>query len=102
MESRNISSLAMNFRQSLEDPGDTPVFEEEDFIFDTQEFNMRIVASVRVSGTQANEIEVSTVDEQRRVAEFVTNNRMEEMIHNEKQGKNVTEDVVPDPPDQPS
>ena len=28
MESQNISSLAMNFRQSLEDPEDTPVVDE--------------------------------------------------------------------------
>ena len=40
MESRNISSLAMNFRQSLEDPVDTPVVDEEDGIFDTQENNV--------------------------------------------------------------
>ena len=35
MESQNFSSLSMNFRQSLEDPGDTPVVDEEDIIFDT-------------------------------------------------------------------
>ena len=35
MESRNISSLAMNFRQSLEYTWDTPVVDEEDIIFDT-------------------------------------------------------------------
>ena len=54
MESQNISSLAMNFRQSLEDPGDTPVVDEEDVIFNTQDFNSIIVASVQVSGTQEN------------------------------------------------
>ena len=42
----------MNFRQSLEDPRDTPVMDEEDVIFVTQEFNRRIVASFIVSGTQ--------------------------------------------------
>ena len=46
MESQNIFSLAMNFRQSIKYPGDTPVVDEEDVIFDTQEFNMRIVVSV--------------------------------------------------------
>ena len=35
MESQNISSFAMSFIQSLEDPGDTPVVDEEDVIFDT-------------------------------------------------------------------
>ena len=62
MESRNISSLAMNFRQSLEDPGDTPVVDEENVIFDTQDFNRRIVDSVQVSGTQANKIERRTIN----------------------------------------
>ena len=54
MESRNISSLAINFRKSLEDPGDTSVVDEEYVIFNTQEFNRIIVDSVRVLGTQAN------------------------------------------------
>ena len=53
----------MNFRQSLEDPGDTPVLDEEKVIFGTQELNRRIVASVRVSETQANKIEGTTIDE---------------------------------------
>ena len=74
MESRNISSLAMSFRQLLEDPGDTQVVDEEDVIYYTQEFNRRIVASVRVSGTQSNKIEGSTIDKHRRVAELVSNN----------------------------
>ena len=52
IESRNISSLAMSFRQSLEDPVDTPVVDEEDVIFGTHNFNRRVVASVRVSGYQ--------------------------------------------------
>ena len=52
----------MNFRQSLKDPGDTLVVDEEDVIFNAQEFNRRIVASVRVSGTQANYIEGNTID----------------------------------------
>ena len=46
MESQNISILAINFRQLLEDPGDTPVVDDEDVIFNTQKFNRRIVASV--------------------------------------------------------
>ena len=82
MESQNISSLAIHFRQSLEFSGDTLVVDEEDIIFDTQEFNNRIVASVRVSGTPANEIEGSTIDEQKRVAGLVTNERIAEMIQN--------------------
>ena len=91
----------MNFRQSLEDPGDTPVVDEEDVIFNKKDFNKRIVDNVRVSGTQANKIEGSTIDDQRRVAELVTNKRISETINNKKQGKNVTEGVVQDPPDQP-
>ena len=59
------------------------------------------MASVRVSGTPANEIEGSTIDGQKRVAGLVTNERIAEMIHNKKQGKNVTEGVVPDSPEQP-
>ena len=47
--------------------------DEEDVIVDTQRLNRIIVASVQVAGTQAKN----------------------------KQGKNVTEGVVPDPPDQP-
>ena len=82
MESQIISSLAMNFRQSLEDPGDTLVVDEEDVIFNTQEFNRRIMDSVQVSGTQENKIEGSTIDEQRRIAELVTNKQITEMIHN--------------------
>ena len=101
IEPRNISSLAMSFRESLENPGDTLVVDEEDVIFDTQKFNRRIVTSVRVSGTQANEINENTIDEQRRVAELVTKKRIAEMIHNEKKGRNVAEGVVPDPPEQP-
>ena len=62
MESQNISSLTMNFRQSLEDPGYTQVMDEEVVIFNTQEVNSIIVASVRVSGTQANDIEGRTID----------------------------------------
>ena len=100
MESRNISSIAMNFRQLLEDPVDTPVVDEEEVIFDMQEFNRRIVYSVRVAGTQVNDIERITIDKQRRVAELVTNEKIAEMIHNKKQGKNVTEGVVLDPPEQ--
>ena len=84
IESQKICSLAMNFRQSLEDPVDKPVVDEYDIVFNTQEFNRRIVASVRVPGTQVNDIEGSTIDEQRRVRELVTNKRIEEMIHNEK------------------
>ena len=61
--------------------------------------NTIIVASVQVSGTQANKIEGSTIDKQRQVVELVTNKRIEEMIHNAKQEKNVTKYVVPDPPD---
>ena len=87
MESQNISSLAMNFRQSIKYPGDTPVVDEEDVIFDTQEFNMRIVASVRLSGTQVNYIEGITIDEQRRITVLVINELIAEMIHNNKQGK---------------
>ena len=101
IESQNISSLAMNFRQSLEDPGDTPVVNEEDVIFYTQESNRRIVAIVRVSGTQENDIEGSTIYEHRRVAELVTNKRIADIIHNKKQGNNVAEGVVPDPPQRP-
>ena len=52
----------MNFIKSLEDPGDTLVVGEENVIFDTQEFNRGIVASVRVPGTQENYIEGSTID----------------------------------------
>ena len=89
MESQIISSLSMNFRKSLKDPVDTPVVDAEDVIFDTQELNRRIVDSVRVSETQENYIEGSTIDKQRRVAELVTNKRIEEMIHNEKQNKDV-------------
>ena len=62
MESRNISSLTMNFRKSLEDPGDKPVVDEEDVIFDTQRLNRIIVASIRVPGTQSKEIEGSTIE----------------------------------------
>ena len=62
MESRNISSLTVNFRQSLEDPGDTPVVDEEDIIFDIQRLNRIIVASIRVPGTQSKEIEGSTIE----------------------------------------
>ena len=91
----------MNFRQSLEDPVNTLVVYEEYIIFDTQEFNRRIVAIVRVSGTQANKIERSNIDKQRRVAELVTNKQIAEMIHNEKQENNITEGAVPDPPEQP-
>ena len=93
MKSQNISSLAMNFRKSLEVPGDKPVMYEEDVIFDAQEFNRILLASVRVSGTQANKIEVRTIDEQKRVAELVTNKQIKEMIYNEEQGKNATEGV---------
>ena len=32
---------------------------------------------------------------------MVTNKRIAEMINNKKQGNNVTEDVVLDPPDKP-
>ena len=64
--------------------------DKEDVIFDTQDSNRRILDSVRVSGTQAYEIEGSTIDKQRRVAELTINNRVADMIHNEKQGKNVT------------
>ena len=56
--------------------------DEEDVIFDTQGFRRRVVASVQVSGTQANDIEGSTIDKQRRVAELVTNERIAEMIQN--------------------
>ena len=56
---------------------------------------------MRVSGTQANEIDWSTIDKQRRVEELVTNKKIAEMIHNEKQGKNVIEGVVPDPSEKP-
>ena len=73
MESRKISGIAMNFRQLLEDPGDTPVVDEEDVIFDTQEFTSIIVASARVSETQSNNIEGITIDKQRRVIKLVTN-----------------------------
>ena len=100
MESQKISSLDMNFRQSIEYPGDTPVVDEEDFIFDAQELNRTIVSSVRVSGTQSNKIEGSTIDKQRQVPELVTNARIAGMIHNDKQGKNVPEGIVLDPPDQ--
>ena len=62
MESQNVSSLTMNFRQSLEDPGDTPVVDEEDVIVDTQRLNRIIVASIRVPGTQSKEIEGSTIE----------------------------------------
>ena len=55
-----VSSLAMNFTQSLEDPRDTPVLDEEGVIFDTQEFNRRILDTVRVS---ENEIVEITIDE---------------------------------------
>ena len=51
----------------MEDPGDTLVVDETDVIFYTQEFNRIIVASVRVSETQENEIGGSTIDGQRRV-----------------------------------
>ena len=56
MDPQNISSLAMNFRQSLEYPGDKPVVDEEYVSFDTQEFNRIVVASVQVSETQSNKI----------------------------------------------
>ena len=102
MESRNISGLSMDFRQSLEDPGDTPMVDEEDVIFDTQEFNRRLVASVRVTGTAASEIEGHNMDEQRRIAEMITNERIEEMIYNDKNGKKAADGDVPAPPEQPA
>ena len=54
-----------------------------------------------MSENQANNIEGITIDKQRSVAEWVTNKHIAEIIHNEKQGKNVTEGVIPDPPEQP-
>ena len=84
MESQNISSLAINFRQSLEYPGDTPVVDGEEIIFDAQEFNRRIVDIIQVSEIQANKIEGRTIDEQRRTAKLVSNKQITEMIHNDK------------------
>ena len=77
----------MNFTQSLEDPRDTPVLDEEGVIFDTEQFNRRILDTVRVS---EKKIEGITIDEQSRIAEFVTNERISDMIHNKKKGKNKT------------
>ena len=54
MESQKIPSLTMSFRQLLKYPGDTLVVDEEDVIFNTHEFNRRIVAILRMSGAQAN------------------------------------------------
>ena len=102
IESRNISSIAMTFTQSIEEHGDALVADEEDVIFDTQEFNKRLVASVRVSGTQANEMEGNNRDEMRRVAELVTNERIDEMIHNDKQERKKADDTVPEPPQHPA
>ena len=47
------------------------------------------MASVRVSGTKENYIEGNTIDKQRHIAELVTSERITEMIHNEKQHKDV-------------
>ena len=54
-----------------------------------------------MSENQANNIEGITIDKQKSVAEWVTNKHIAEIIHNEKQGKNVTEGVIPDPPEKP-
>ena len=54
MDPKNISRLATNFRTSLKYPGDSPVVDEEDIIFNAQDFNSRILASVQVSETQEN------------------------------------------------
>ena len=54
-----------------------------------------------MSRTQENKIEISTIYEQRRVVEMVINEQISEIIHNKNQGKNVTEGVFPDPPEQP-
>ena len=85
MDPKNISRLATNFRTSLKYPGYSPVVDEEDIIFDTQEFNRRIVDSVRVSETEANKIEGINIDEQRRITELPPT----DMIHNEKQHKDI-------------
>ena len=90
MESRKFSSIAKNFRQSLEDTRDTTAVDEEDNIFNTKELNRIIVASVQVAGTQANENEEITIDESRRVAELFTIKKIAETIQNNKQGNNVT------------
>ena len=80
-------SLAKNFIQSLEDPVDKPAVGEEGVIFDRQEFNRIILASVKVSGTHSNDIEGSTIDKQRRVAELVKNERIAETIIIDKTGE---------------
>ena len=91
MESRNVSSMACQFTQSIEDdPEVEPTVYEEDIIFDTHEFNRSLVASVRVSGAQANEIEGKYIEERRRLATLITTQVIDE-INGE----------LPEPPENP-
>ena len=91
MESRNVSSMACQFTQSIEDdPEVEPTVYEEDIIFDTHEFNRRLVASVRVSGAQANEIEGKCIEERRRLATLITTQVIDE-VNGE----------LPEPPENP-
>ena len=72
IESRNVSQKNVRF-SNLEEQ--TTVF-EEDTIFDTQQFNERLVASVRIIANQSMVTESKEVKRKRTVANLIsTTNR---------------------------
>ena len=71
IEAQNVSSIGIKFYQSIEDDG-CQVVDEGDIIFNTQCFNQRPVARVRISGKQSIVIVSTTREQQQQVAKLVT------------------------------
>ena len=91
IEARNVSSIGIKFHQSIEDD-EGQITDEEVIIFNTQRFNHRLVASVRISGKQAIVIDSTTKEQQQQVAKLVT----------EQPVKDIHNNTLPEPPKNPT
>ena len=65
-----MSRIGIKFHQSIE-YDKRQIVDEEEITFNTQRFDQRMVASVRISGKQAIAIESATRKQQQKVAKLV-------------------------------
>ena len=91
IEAKQLSSIGIKFRQSIEDD-DRQISDEEDIISNTQRFNHRLVASVQIWGKQTIAIDGATREQQRKESKPTT----EQLV------KYLHIDTVPEPPKNPT
>ena len=99
IESRNVAQTTIEFTGTMETERDHGF--EEDKIFDTQQFNSRLIASVRITADQADNMTRQHNQRKREIAEIIRKGN--EKPANNKKSVTFEEDMtVPDAPINPA